>query len=433
LAAQTGSTNLINDELIETLRMNASLFVEPKTGMLTAVGTKIPCGGPFQPRYRNLNGRWIETSPTLQLAATPIDVAELTEDWDEVMPIDEKVLDFNFGGIYNRQAVLDIEEFLQTPRAMTAVAISLARQSIHTGLGALEPGHLFTKLEDIEWTLWGQWTDFAETYGGPAIITFFSLLCLRLLTWAGGLFCRCVALSGLYKWTTTGLAACFPSFMACLLARQEGSKRKPTKDDRYRRLNMARNCPRKRLVLTHEADPIFFDAVKNEHFLRNGSRNELHPEVMAKFVPFLQKQAKLTMKRRKSLDSANWKGSLGHAGALKSANPKSGAYTKYGSVDSDIVDYVNRNELDEDRTRTIKKTRKARSCTPLPPPFPQERLPGLEVGIINEPLPSAPLMANMGTEMVDMAAPTLQFVVEPPRIASLPQARREHKETIKRI
>jgi hypothetical protein len=50
LAARTGSTNLIDNELIETLQMNASLFVEPKTRMLTAVGTKIPCGGPFQPR-----------------------------------------------------------------------------------------------------------------------------------------------------------------------------------------------------------------------------------------------------------------------------------------------------------------------------------------------------------------------------------------------
>jgi hypothetical protein len=120
-----------------------------------------------------------------------------------------------------------------------------------------------------------------------------------------------VALSELYKWTTTGLAACFPSFMACLLARQEGSKRKPTKDDRYRQLNMARNCPREQLVLTREADPIFFDAVKNKHFLCNGSLNKLHPEVMAKFVPFLQKQAKLTRKRTKSLDSANWTGSLG--------------------------------------------------------------------------------------------------------------------------
>jgi hypothetical protein len=199
LAARTGSTNLINDKLIKTLRMNASLFVEPKTQMLTAVGTEIPCGAQFQPRYS------------------------------------------------------------------------------------------------------------------------------------------------------------FPSFMVCLLARQEGSKRKPTKDNRYRQLNMARNCPHERLVLTRKADTIFFNAVKNEHFLRNGSHNELHPEVMAKFVPFLQKQAKLTRKRTKSLDSANWTGSLSHVGALRSANPKSGAYTKYGSVDSDIVDYVNRDEVDEDRTRTIKR------------------------------------------------------------------------------
>jgi hypothetical protein len=83
-------------------------------------------------------------------------VAELTEDWDEVMPIDEEVLDFGFGGIYDRQTVLDIEEFPQTLRGTTGVAISLSRQSIHTGLGNLEPGHLFTELEDIKWTLWGQ-------------------------------------------------------------------------------------------------------------------------------------------------------------------------------------------------------------------------------------------------------------------------------------
>jgi hypothetical protein len=189
LAARTRSTNPIKDDLIETLHLNASLFVEPKTRMLTTVGTKIPCRGPFQPRYKNLNGRWIETIPTLQLTTTPIDVAELTKDWDKVMPSNGKVLDFSFGGIYDDKAVPDIEQFLQTPRATTGIAICLARQSIHTGLGALEPGHLFTKLEDIEWTLWGQWTDLAVTYGGPASITIFSLLCLRLLTLADGLFC----------------------------------------------------------------------------------------------------------------------------------------------------------------------------------------------------------------------------------------------------
>jgi hypothetical protein len=77
-------------------------------------------------------------------------VAELTKDLDEVMPSKGKVLNFGFGGIYYNKAVLDIKEFLQTPRATAGIAISLARQSIHTGLGALEPGHLFTELEDIE-------------------------------------------------------------------------------------------------------------------------------------------------------------------------------------------------------------------------------------------------------------------------------------------
>jgi hypothetical protein len=106
-------------------------------------------------------------------------------------------------------------------------------------------------------------------------------------------------------------------------------------------------------------------------------------------------------------------------------------------VDSNVVNYVNRDEVDEDRTRTIKRTKKARPRTPLPPPFPQQRLPGFDPETINEPLPLAPLMRNMerdvGTEMVTMADPTLQFVAEPPKIAPPPQARREHKETIKRI
>jgi hypothetical protein len=239
--------------------------VEPQTQVITTIGTEIPCGGPFQPIYRNLNGRWIATSPTLQIATTPVDVVELTKEWEEVKPDDDRKLDFMYGGVYDDVAVREIEEFLQTPRATTGVAISLSLQSIHSGLGAMEPGHLFTKLEDIKWTLVGQWADFAEKYGGPASITIFYLLCFRVLTWAGGLCCRCVAMNELYKWTTVGLAVCFLSFMACLLARQEGSKRKTTKDDHHRRLGLTCNTPREQLVLTRDIDPTFFDAVKNEH------------------------------------------------------------------------------------------------------------------------------------------------------------------------
>jgi hypothetical protein len=165
LTIRTGPTNLINDaELIETLRQNASLFVEPQTRVITTVGTEIPCGGPFQPIYRNLNGRWIAMNPVLQIATTPVDVVELTKEWDEVKPDDNRKLDFMYGGIYDDVAVREIEKLLQTPRATTSVAISISQQSIHTGLGAMEPGHLFTELEDIEWTFWGQWADFAEKY-----------------------------------------------------------------------------------------------------------------------------------------------------------------------------------------------------------------------------------------------------------------------------
>jgi hypothetical protein len=145
---------------------------------------------------------------------------------------------------------------------------------------------------------------------------------------------------------------------------------------------------------------------------------------MAKFVPFLQKQSKLNRKRTKSLDTTNWMGSLSHASALNSANPKDGNYHRYGSVDFNIVDYVNRDEVASERMKTIRKKRRLRQPTPSPPPLPKVRLPELEIGTIDEPLPLAQLMQNMGTEMVNMAAPTLQRVVEPPRIPAPPQARR---------
>jgi hypothetical protein len=170
--------------------------------------------------------------------------------------------------------------------------------------------------------------------------------------------------------------------------------------------------------------------------MRNGSRTELRPEVMAKFAPFLRKQAKLTPKRTRSME--NWTGSLSHIGAMKSANPDSCAYHRCNSVDSDIVDYVNRYEVDNDnRVKTVRRTQKAKPRTPLPPPFPQSpwSLPSL-----NEPLPSAPLLKNvekdMGTQMVIMGFPKQELVAVPPTLVPPPQIKKEykeHKETIKRI
>jgi hypothetical protein len=174
--------------------------------------------------------------------------------------------------------------------------------------------------------------------------------------------------------------------------------------------------------------------------LQNGSRTELRLEVYDKFAPFLRQQAKLTRKRTRSMD--NWTGSLSHIGAMKSANPESGAYHKCGSVDSDIVEYVNRYEIDDNRVKTVRRTQKAKPRTPLPPPFPQSpwSLPSFEPDTIDKPLPSAPLLKNvekdMGTEMVIIGVPKLELVAVPPTLVPPPQIRKEHKEhkeTIKRI
>jgi hypothetical protein len=120
---------------------------------------------------------------------------------------------------------------------------------------------------------------------------------------------------------------------------------------------------------------------------------------------------------------------------LNSANAKDGGYVRYRSVDSDIVDYVNWDEVADTRMKTIRRKRRSRQATPSPPPHPDAPHPGAgsRIQSIDKPLPSAKLMANIGTEMVDTAVPTLEFVEEAPRIQPPPQARREHRETIKRI
>jgi hypothetical protein len=106
LAARRGPENAITDAgLIEALRRDASLFVEPQTQVLTKIETEIPCGGPFQLIYRNLNGRWIMTSPTLQIATIPVDGVELTKEWEEVKPDDDRKFDSVYGGVYDDAAV----------------------------------------------------------------------------------------------------------------------------------------------------------------------------------------------------------------------------------------------------------------------------------------------------------------------------------------
>jgi hypothetical protein len=130
----------------------------------------------------------------------------------------------------------------------------------------------------------------------------------------------------------------------------------------------------------------------------------------------------------------NWTGSLAHIGAMMSANPESGAYQKCGSVDLDIVTYVNRYEIDDDnKVKTVRRAQKA-THTPRPLPFPESPWvrPKFEADVFNGPLPSVHTEkgaeAEMGIEMATIPVPTLQYVAAPPKDAVKPQCVRIYTE-----
>jgi hypothetical protein len=102
-------------------------------------------------------------------------------------------------------------------------------------------------------------------------------------------------------------------------------------------------------------------------------------------------------------------------------------------VDSDIVTYVNRYEIDNNKVKTVRRAQKA-TCTPLPLPFFKSPwvLPSFEADVIDGPLPSAHMgksaKSEMGIEMATIPVPTLQYVAEPPKEVVKPQCVREYKE-----
>jgi hypothetical protein len=129
----------------------------------------------------------------------------------------------------------------------------------------------------------------------------------------------------------------------------------------------------------------------------------------------------------------NGTGSLGHIGAMMSANPESGAYHKCGSVDYDIVTYVLRYEIDDNKVKTVPRAQKA-TRTPRPLPFPDSpwARPKFEADVIHGPLPSVHTEksgeAEMGIEMATIPVPTLQYVAAPLKDVVKPQCLRIYPE-----
>jgi hypothetical protein len=134
---------------------------------------------------------------------------------------------------------------------------------------------------------------------------------------------------------------------------------------------------------------------------------------------------------------------------MRSANPESGAYQRFDSVDSDIVTYVNRYKM-SDNNKLKKVTRKQKAMrTPSTLPITNPTFPtsfwvrpkfekDVEVVVLSVPLPSVHMEkgkgveADMGIEMSTITAPTLSFVAKPPKDVVKPEAVRIYP-TVDRI
>jgi hypothetical protein len=134
---------------------------------------------------------------------------------------------------------------------------------------------------------------------------------------------------------------------------------------------------------------------------------------------------------------------------MRSANPESGTYQRCDSVDSDIVTYVNRYEMnDNNKVNTIKRKWKVMHTPSTLPitipsfhtsPWSHPKFKGdVEVGVLSMPLPSLHVEkwkgpeADMGIEMAMITVPTLSFVAEPPKDVLKPKAVRIYP-TVDRI
>jgi hypothetical protein len=118
-------------------------------------------------------------------------------------------------------------------------------------------------------------------------------------------------------------------------------------------------------------------------------------------------------------------------------------------VDSDIVTYVNRYEMNDDnKVKTITRKRKAmHTPSTLPITIPSFHTSpwgrpkfkaDIEVGVHRVPLPSVHVgkgkgaEADMGIEMATITVPTLLFVAKPPKDVVKPKAVRIYP-TVDRI
>lgn len=102
------------------------LFMEPLTHQLSPVGIRIPCSSQFLPKYRNIEGSWLTVgSQHLTRGGNPLEL-DKPEQYTVVL---DRSPDWAHGGIYSRDQLEDMQNYIEFGRAKEALGAQLRMQT----------------------------------------------------------------------------------------------------------------------------------------------------------------------------------------------------------------------------------------------------------------------------------------------------------------
>ena len=168
-------------------------FMEPLTRKLTTNGLEMPCSTVFRPKYRNLNGNWMEATPEIHAAAAP---TLPNDNLSYTRKIFADRPEFGRGGgVYKDQTLKDFETYQEYKRTIVTLQHTMVNQADPSWRyeqgNILRPEMLFTELKDPrKWAsnIWAKARGFLHTFGEisaifVAVFTIYRVV-TNLLKWA---------------------------------------------------------------------------------------------------------------------------------------------------------------------------------------------------------------------------------------------------------
>ncbi len=190
-SVQRGLSIREDQDYSESLPKAPEFFIEPLTRRLTTVGISAPCSTHFTPLYQNINGWWIRVSKTEGLQDTSTPQLLMKEEFESVsgLPLD---LDFEYGGLYTPEAIIEMDRHAQNPRLTKDLANRIVRQTNMRGHGDLSPSNMFKELPDgLNFDVFNQLLTWMRDWGHFWSVILGVGVLIRLCTFLFGFCIRC--------------------------------------------------------------------------------------------------------------------------------------------------------------------------------------------------------------------------------------------------